>query len=66
MIAHGELERRRTARASAEVEAIALAQLRDRIGDLRGGDALPGFAKQVMAGELDPYTAADTLINNLT
>lgn len=66
MTAHGELERRRTARASAEVEAIALAQLRDRIGDLRGGDALPGVAKQVMAGELDPYTAADTLITNLT
>jgi LAO/AO transport system kinase len=66
MAEHGELERRRTARASAEVEAIALAQLRDRIGDLRGGDALEQFAKRVMAGELDSYSAADTLIANLT
>jgi LAO/AO transport system kinase len=66
MAEHGELERRRTARASAEVEAIALAQLRDRIGDLRGGDALEQFAKRVMAGELDSYSAADTLIVNLT
>src|SRR5262249_45882278 len=65
MADHGELERRRTARASAEVEAIAVAQLRDRLGDLRGGDALAGLAKQVMAGELDPYSAADALIDAL-
>jgi LAO/AO transport system kinase len=65
MTEHGELERRRISRASAEVEAIALAQLRDRIGDLRGGDALGQFAKRVMAGELDPYTAADSLIAGL-
>jgi LAO/AO transport system kinase len=65
MAEHGELERRRTARASAEVEAIALAQLRDRMGDLRGGDALAQYAKQVMAGELDPYAAADALVAGL-
>ena len=65
MSEHGELERRRTARAAAEVEAIALAQLRDRIGDLRGGDALEQVAKRVMSGELDPYTAADSLIESL-
>jgi LAO/AO transport system kinase len=62
MVGHGELERRRTARAAAEVEAIALAALRDQIGDLRGGDALDELAKRVMAGELDPYAAADTLV----
>jgi LAO/AO transport system kinase len=62
---HGELERRRTARASAEVEAIALTTLRDRIGDLRGGDALQQLAKRVMAGELDPYSAADSLVAGL-
>ena len=65
MADHGELERRRTARAAAEVEAIALAELRNRMGDLRGGDALAQFAKRVMAGELDPYTAADALITQL-
>jgi LAO/AO transport system kinase len=65
MSGHGELERRRTARAAAEVEAIALAALRDQIGDLRGGDALDELAKRVMAGELDPYTAADTLVTDV-
>lgn len=62
---HGELEHRRLARASAEVEAIALAALREKMGDLRGGDALAQFAKRVMAGELDPYSAADALIAGL-
>jgi LAO/AO transport system kinase len=65
MAGHGELERRRGARASAEVEAIAVAALRDRIGDLRGGDALAQLAKQVASGELDPYSAADSLIEGL-
>jgi LAO/AO transport system kinase len=65
MADHGELERRRTARAAAEVEAIALAELRNRMGDLRGGDALDQFAKRVMTGELDPYTAADAMIAGL-
>jgi LAO/AO transport system kinase len=62
---HGEMERRRTARAAAEVEAIALTTLRDRIGDLRGGDTLQQLAKHVMSGELDPYTAADSLVAGL-
>jgi LAO/AO transport system kinase len=66
MAAHGELERRRTARASAEVEAIAVARLRDRIGDLHGGDALAQLAKRVMTGELDPYAAADALIEDIS
>jgi LAO/AO transport system kinase len=65
MAEHGELERRRIARATAEVEAIALAALRDRMGDLRGGDALDQYAKRVMTGELDPYTAADAIIAGL-
>ncbi|HVV18090.1 MAG TPA: methylmalonyl Co-A mutase-associated GTPase MeaB [Pseudonocardiaceae bacterium] len=65
MAEHGELERRRAARAGSEVEAIAVAQLRDRIGDLRGGEALEQLAKRVMTGELDPYAAADTLVAGL-
>jgi LAO/AO transport system kinase len=65
MAEHGELERRRIARATGEVEAIAVAGLREQIGDLRGGDALEQLAKQVMTGELDPYSAADTLIEGI-
>jgi GTPase len=65
MTEHGELERRRANRAASEVEAIAVAQLRSRIGDLRGGAALEQLAKRVAIGELDPYSAADHLIEGL-
>ena len=54
---------RRRARAAAEVEAIALEQVRSRIGDIRGAGALPGLAGRVAAGELDPYRAADALLD---
>jgi len=53
---------RRRARAVAEIEAIALDQVRSRIGDVRGAGALPGLADRVVAGDLDPYRAADVLL----
>ncbi|QFZ22937.1 methylmalonyl Co-A mutase-associated GTPase MeaB [Saccharothrix syringae] len=62
MVEHGELDRRRAARAAREVEAIALERVRSRFGGLRGGDALETLAKRVVAGELDPYAAADRLV----
>ena len=62
MAAHGVLEQRRRRRAADEVEAIALTALRDRIGDLRDGDALDRLAAQVVDGRLDPYAAADRLV----
>lgn len=65
MSAHGELEQRRHRRAEAEVEAIAVEQLRERLGDIRdqhSGSALPLLAKRVAAGKLDPYVAADELV----
>ena len=57
----GERARRRRARAEAEIEAIALEQHRSRIGDVRGAAGLPRLAERVLAGELDPYRAADEL-----
>jgi LAO/AO transport system kinase len=60
LVSHGELEARRTRRAEREIEAIAVAGLRARLGGVRG-EALAGLAKQVAAGETDPYTAADQL-----
>ena len=63
--AHGELTRRREHRAAAEVEAIALGELRARMGTLRNGTALPSLAAKVAAGELDPYAAADQLLSGL-
>jgi LAO/AO transport system kinase len=59
--ASGERERRRLARASGEIEAITLEQMRARIGDVRGDAGLAGLAKRVVAGEIDPYRAADEL-----
>ena len=38
-----------------EIEAIALAALRGRIGDVHGSAALGSLAEQVVAGETDPY-----------
>jgi LAO/AO transport system kinase len=65
MDSSGTRERRRQNRAESEVEAITLEQMRQRIGDVRGGDALPELAKRVVAGEIDPYTAADELVETL-
>jgi LAO/AO transport system kinase len=62
----GELQRRRTRRAADEVEAIALTLLRERIGDLRGGDALDALADRVATGALDAYSAADELVAGVT
>ncbi|MFC4951224.1 methylmalonyl Co-A mutase-associated GTPase MeaB [Pseudonocardia sp. GCM10023141] len=61
----GERERRRLARAEAEIEAITLDRIRSRIGDLRGSSGLSGLAKRVVAGDLDPYRAADELAGNV-
>ncbi len=62
MVRHGELERRRIARAAAEIEAIAVADVRDRITAVHGSAALSASAARVVAGETDPYTAAADLV----
>jgi LAO/AO transport system kinase len=66
LVASGELDRRRHRRAVAEVEALALAALRERIGDLAGDGALDRLAGGVATGSLDPYAAADRLLEVLT
>ncbi len=58
----GEGERRRRARAREEISAIALAELRARMGGLPGDERIDGLAGRVAAGELDPYAAADELM----
>ncbi|RLK55359.1 methylmalonyl Co-A mutase-associated GTPase MeaB [Actinokineospora cianjurensis] len=57
----GEFTARRLARARAEIESIAVRELRSRLGELRG-DLLDRFAAEVRSGTLDPYRAADDLI----
>jgi LAO/AO transport system kinase len=61
----GEFTRRRQARAAAEIEAIALGEVRARFSDVHGSAALGASAARVVAGELDPYTAADELVASL-
>jgi LAO/AO transport system kinase len=64
--AGGKLRQRRLARARDEIEAIAVTALRERMGDLHGNRQLDTLADQVLSGESDPYTAADTLVAQLT
>ncbi len=61
----GAGEGRRTARASAEVEAITVATLRGRMGNIHGAAALPALAARVVKGQLDPYAAAEELLSEL-
>jgi LAO/AO transport system kinase len=62
---HDELSRRRRMRAGAEIEAIALGTVKQRFGQVHGSAALDAAAARVVAGETDPYTAADELIGSL-
>ena len=62
----GELERRHVARARDEVTAIALAVLRKRMGEpdgVAGQSALGELARRVADGGLDPFSAADQLVD---
>jgi LAO/AO transport system kinase len=62
----GELLRRRQARAGREVTAIAVAELRARMGVLPGAARLGRLAAKVADGELDPYSAADELVASVS
>lgn len=62
----GVLAERRRARAAHEVETIAVTALRERIGDLHGDRRLDTLAERIVAGETDPYAAADELVAGLT
>jgi LAO/AO transport system kinase len=57
----GELDQRRLARAREEISAIAVADLRRRLGGLPGESRLDDLASRVATGKLDPYSAADEL-----
>jgi LAO/AO transport system kinase len=58
----GELDRRRRAMAREEISAIAVTELRRRLGALPGESRLDDLASRVASGEIDPYAAADDLI----
>jgi LAO/AO transport system kinase len=59
---HDVLDARRRARAASEIEAIALGELRARLSAVHGSTALAAAAARVVAGDSDPYTAAEDLV----
>ena len=59
---HDELGRRRRARAATEIEALAVGAVRQRFAEVHGSAALTAAAARVVAGETDPYAAAEDLI----
>ena len=62
--ASGALLARRIRRARAEVETIAVTAMRQRWAGLSGRVELDELAKRVVAGELDSYSAAETLLSS--
>jgi LAO/AO transport system kinase len=62
----GGLDERRVRRARDEIEAIAVTALRRRWGNVHERTELDDLAEQVVAGESDPYAAADTLLESYT
>ena len=63
LMTSGRLDAKRRVRAAEEIEVLAVTALRSRMGDLRGGSLLDELAGKVVAGELDPYAAADRLVD---
>ena len=61
----GELESRRLRRTRDEIEAIAVTALRKQWRGVHENAALDELAAQVVAGESDPYAAADLLLESL-
>ena len=61
----GELEQRRLRRTRDEIEAIAVTALREQWRGVHENAALDELAASVVAGESDPYAAADLLLESL-
>jgi LAO/AO transport system kinase len=61
----GALTRRRSARIRREIEALALSEVSERFAHVSADARLDTLAAQVLAGELDPFAAADTIVEHL-
>lgn len=59
--ATGGLRARRLRRIAREISEIALANLRQKMGEPGDGATLDALAAKVLEGKLDPYAAADRL-----
>jgi LAO/AO transport system kinase len=61
-IDHGLLDELRRDRLLREFHQIVEARLRERVGDLMAADHLSGITQSMLAGDLDPYEAAERLL----
>jgi len=61
----GELDVRRLRRAREEIEAIAVTALREQWRGVHENAALDELAAEVVAGDSDPYAAADLLLASI-
>jgi LAO/AO transport system kinase len=59
----GRLAARRAKRIREELRAIVVASLYERAGELLSGERFDGLAAAVEAREIDPYSAADSLLS---
>jgi LAO/AO transport system kinase len=58
----GELEQRRAERLGHELRRVLMARSAAKIDELATGEEFAGAVKALAAGELDPYQAADRLL----
>ncbi len=65
LVSSGELDVRRLRRARDEIEAIAVTALREQWRGVHENAALDELAAEVVAGDSDPYAAADVLLESL-
>ncbi len=59
----GRLERRRASRLTHELRRVLMARLEARVDATAGAPTFDEVCKRVLAGELDPYEAADLLLD---
>ena len=59
----GRLAARRTKRIREELRAIVVASLYERAGELLSGEHFDKLAAAVEAREVDPYSAAESLLS---
>ncbi|MBO0730210.1 MAG: methylmalonyl Co-A mutase-associated GTPase MeaB [Acidimicrobiaceae bacterium] len=65
LVASGELERRRQRRLRDEFAEVLVRRLEERVRRLAGGDAFEAAAADVAQLRVDPYDAADQLLDGL-
>ena len=64
LVETGRLATRRSERLALELRRVLLARTEVRIDELVAGEEFTSAVKVLLAGELDPYQAADRLLES--